>query len=147
MDIDNIFTGIGFLLGGFALVVWVVAVIVCIAIIICQMKMISAAGRPGWSAFIPLYNLYVICQIAFGQNLGWLAFVAVALPFIPLLGSIASVALSCYIAFYFAKAYGKSDTEAVLYVLFAPVMLIYWIATNNYKYIGPQSNYFTERFR
>lgn len=60
-------------------------------------RIFSKAGRPGWAAIIPIYNIYVLLKVA-GRPGWWLI-----LYFIPLVNLIISIIVSIDVA----KAFGK----------------------------------------
>lgn len=128
---------------GFIVVFAIVAVLL---VMICQCKMFKAAGKPWWAALVPIYNTYNMCQITYGDRLGWVAVVMILSPMVPLIGAIVSFILNCHMSYCYAKAYGKSDLAAILYVLFAPIMLLVWVASGDYEYYGPQDNFISRKF-
>jgi hypothetical protein len=66
--------------------------------IIAFWKVFTKAGRPGWAAIIPLYNVYTLLKVA-GRPGWWLI-----LYFIP----IVNLVISIVVAIDVAKAFGKS---------------------------------------
>lgn len=81
------------------------AVIVGVASIAGYWKMFVKAGRPGWDAIIPFYNVYVLIKIA--KQPGWWFI----LYFIPLV----NIAVSLIVAIKLAKAFGKSTVFGVVF--------------------------------
>ena len=81
----------GALVGGLIGLVFVVFVIAA------MWKVFSKAGRPGWAAIIPIYNVYVLCKVA-GRP-GWWT----VLWFVPLVNIVISIIVSIDVA----KAFGK----------------------------------------
>ncbi|WP_409186542.1 DUF5684 domain-containing protein [Amycolatopsis sp. VS8301801F10] len=81
--------GIGF--GGAGLVVAVLT-------IIAMWKVFAKAGRPGWAAIIPFYNVYTLLKVA-GRPGWWLV-----LFFIPVVNLVIAIIVSLDVA----KAFGKS---------------------------------------
>ena len=49
---------------------YLVSLVVAIATLIGMWKIFTKAGKPGWGAIVPFYNLYCLFDIAFGN--GWL---------------------------------------------------------------------------
>jgi hypothetical protein len=88
-------------------------------------KLFAMAGKPGWAALIPIYNLYMITQIV-GRE-GWWVFVYWLVP-------VFGWFMVCY---DLARSYGKDTGYAVgmflLGVLFFP-MLGFGKET---RYVGP----------
>lgn len=67
-------------------------------------KMFVKAGRPGWAAIIPFYNLYVLLKIV-GRPGWWLI-----LYFIP----IVNIVVSLIVSLNLAKSFKRSDAFGVL---------------------------------
>ncbi|TAE47670.1 MAG: signal peptidase I [Bacteroidetes bacterium] len=61
------------------------------------------AGQPGWGAFIPVYNLYLLTQIA-GRSGNWVLFF-----FVPILNVVTMFILQIDIA----RRFGKEDSFGV----------------------------------
>lgn len=72
--------------------------IVCLAIIVVSLvgmwKVFVKAGKPGWAAIVPFYNVYCLCEMSFGNGLLFL------LMFVPCVNFVFMVL--CY--FKLAKA-------------------------------------------
>ena len=92
------------------------------------------AGRPGWAAFVPVYNSWVLFEIS-GKPGWWsLAFVGVFIPLIGLIFLAAYYVLSLLAALELAKHFGKSTVFAVLGLwFFSPVGYII-LAFDDSKY-------------
>jgi len=71
---------------------------ITVFIIAAMWKVFSKAGKPGWAALVPIYNVIVMLEIA-GRPVWWLL-----LMFIPLVNIIVALV----VAIDLAKAYGKS---------------------------------------
>lgn len=89
------------------------------------------AGYAGWKAFIPLYNIYIQQCITFGKDKG----VYVLFLLIPLAGSLYGI----YLTYYFGKAFGLSDVQAIFYVLFTPIFNLYIAFNQGSTYQGQQA--------
>ena len=77
-----------------------IAFIVWLLTIIAHCKIFTKAGKPGWASIVPLYNLYILFQIA-GYN-GWL-FLLLLIPFV----NVVMMVLVCIrLAKDFGKGYG-----------------------------------------
>jgi hypothetical protein len=79
-------------------VFWIVYGVVAILAIVALWRVFTKAGRPGWAALIPIYNIYTLVKVA--GNSGWF----VLLYFIP----IVNVIISIVVALGVAKNFGKS---------------------------------------
>ena len=47
----------------------IIALVVCLLQVIGMWKVFKKAGRPGWGALIPIYNMYETCKIAFPKKI------------------------------------------------------------------------------
>lgn len=90
---------------------WLIWLAVVILTIAGMWKTFEKAGKPGWAAIIPIYNIYVILQIT-GRPWWWLL-----LLLIPLVNIV--VAFLIYIGL--AKAFGKGAGFGVGLTLLSPV--------------------------
>lgn len=116
-------TAAGFaLFGGVMTLFWLV---VAVVMIVAMWKVFVKAGQPGWAAIVPIYNYYILTQIA-GRPAWWLL-----LFFIPFANLIALIVISMDIA----KAFGKSEVFGILgLVLFSPIgYLILGFGKDTYK--------------
>lgn len=93
--------------------------------IVAMWKLFKKAGKPGWAAIIPIYNIIVMLEIA-GMP-GWY----VLLLLIP----IVNVVISILIILRFVKAYGKGTGFGILTIFFAPIMYAI-MAFGDAKYQG-----------
>lgn len=111
--------GIIFMLLYFALIVVVIAGL---------WKAFDKAGKPGWAAIIPIYNIIVMLEIA-GKPVWW-----VILFFIPCVNIIMAFIVSIAIA----EAYGKSAGFGIGLALFG---FIFWpiLGFGDAKYVGAPS--------
>lgn len=98
-----------------------------IALLVVSMwKVFTKAGKPGWASLVPIYNIYVMLQIA-GKPAWWLL-----LFLIPLVNIYAIV--MTYLAI--AKAFGKGTGFALGMIFLSG---IFWpiLAFSDAKYLGP----------
>lgn len=79
-------------------------------------KTFEKAGKPGWGALIPIYNLILLLQIA-DKPLWW-----IILFFIPLVNIIVSILLPIEIATKFGKGVGFGLGLAFLGFIFYPIL-------------------------
>lgn len=92
-------TDISAILGTYAILVLVIAVIMIVA----NWKIYTKAGKPGWASIVPFYNMYVMYEIA-GMN-GWMFL----LTFIPIVNIVIQIMLYLNLA----KKFGKSTGFAI----------------------------------
>jgi Family of unknown function (DUF5684) len=94
--------------------------IVYLAIIVLEIAgwwmIFSKAGRPGWGAIIPIYNVYLMCKVA-GRPGWWLL-----LFLIPIVNIVIAIIVGIDIAKNFAKSAGYGVGLALLGFIFAPML-------------------------
>ena len=97
--------------------------------IVAMWKIFEKAGKPGWAAIIPFYNIYVLFEITRGN--GW--------KFLFLLIPIANIVFAIITMVKLAKAFGKSGGFAVG-LIFLSVIFYCILAFDKSEYLGvPQS--------
>ena len=99
--------------GTMFMVVWFISMAISVFTIICNWKVFKKAGKPGWAAIVPIYNVIVMIEIA-GLPLWYIALFL--LPF-------ANIYAIFKIYIEFAKKFGKSTGFGVGMVFFAPIFL------------------------
>lgn len=92
---------------GVSVVSTVFGVIVAIVLIVAWWKIFTKAGKPGWAALIPIYNVIVMLQVV-GRPVWW-----IILFFIPVVGFIIGIIVFLDLA----KSFGKSTWFGVGLVL------------------------------
>jgi ABC-type sulfate transport system permease subunit len=95
------------------MIVWLAVVIVMIA---AMWKVFEKAGKPGWAAIVPIYNIVVLCEIA-GKPAWW-----VVLFFIPFVNFIIAIILALAIAKNFGKGGGFAVGLIFLPFIFYPML-------------------------
>ncbi len=107
---------------------WIIYLAIFIVIIAAVWKVFVKAGKPGWAAIVPIYNVIVLLEIV-GRPL-W----SVLLFFIPIVNFI--VAIIVYIDL--AKSFGKSAAFGIgllfLGIIFYPIL-----GFGDAEYQGPQA--------
>jgi hypothetical protein len=104
----------------------VIMLVIVVALIVAMWRVFEKAGQPGWGSLIPIYNLYLMLQIA-GRPGWWLI-----LCFIPILNLVLLV-----LPFDIARSFGK-DTLFGLGLLFLGFIFYPILAFGDAQYIGPQ---------
>lgn len=89
------------------LVVLVLSAILCLSLWVIFKK----AGKPGWAAFVPVYNSYVLSEIIFGNGLFFL------LLFIPYL----NIVFSAIFTFKLASVFNRSNLFALGLIFLGPI--------------------------
>lgn len=98
-----------------------------LALIIASMwKIYDKAGKPGWAALIPIYNLVVLLEIV-GKPVWW-----ILLFFIPIVNIV--IAIMVYHALSLSFGQGAGFTVGLLFlgIVFFPIL-----AFGDYTYQGP----------
>jgi hypothetical protein len=90
--------------------------VVIILLIASMWKIFTKAGRPGWAAIIPIYNIIVLWQIT-GKP-GWV----LALALIPCTAPVGMIILAIGVAQSFGKTAGFGIGLALLPFIFYPIL-------------------------
>ena len=64
---DYMDSGATTLLGGiaaFGIIIWLISFAVSILLLVSMWKVFKKCGKPGWASIIPIYNVYIMCEIA-----------------------------------------------------------------------------------
>ena len=83
------------------------------------------AGRPGWAALVPFYNMYTLFDIAWGK--GWM-FLTIFIPFV-------NVVIGIMLYLKLAKAFGKSTGFGVG-LIFLGVIFMGILGFGSAQYLG-----------
>ena len=79
-------------------------------------KLFDKAGKPGWAALVPIYNMVVFLQIV-GKPVWW-----IVLMFIPVVSFVIAIMLSISLAERFGKGTGFGIGIALLGFVFVPML-------------------------
>lgn len=98
----------GLFFGAYSIFWLVVAVLTIVGV----WKTFAKAGRPGWAAIIPIYNIIVMLQVA-GRPIWWV--ILYLIPFV-------NFVISIIVALDLAKKFGKGAAFGLIALwLFAPI--------------------------
>ena len=126
MDEDQL----GQLIGGgiFAFMgVIILCIIAVAAVMIASMwKIFTKAGKPGWAAIVPIYNMIVVLEIT-GRPLWW-----IFMFLIPLANIVFGILIAIDLAKSFGQGVGFGIGLLLLCIVFYPML-----AFGDYKYLGP----------
>ena len=103
-----------------------VSLILCILMLICNWRIFSKAGEPGWMSLIPILNVYKLFEIACGS--GW----KMVFMFVPFLNFIYGI----IIVNKLVKSFGYGLPVTLLYFIATPVAMLI-LAFGNNEYEGP----------
>lgn len=99
------------ILGGFMLVFFLVWLALVVAMLAGMWKVFVKAGRPGWEAIVPFYNLWIlITKVAIRP---WWIFLVFLAAFIPFVGGLIALAASVLISIDVAKNFGRGIGFAI----------------------------------
>jgi Family of unknown function (DUF5684) len=91
------------------------------------------AGQPGWAAFIPFYNWWIMLKVA-GRPTWW--FWLIFLGIIPFVGGIAAFIVYVFVANDISKSFGHGGAFTVGLVLLGPIFwYVLWLGPSTYR--GP----------
>lgn len=93
-------------------------------------KVFTKAGRPAWAAFVPIYNGWVMFEIA-GKPGWW-----VLSSFIPFIGPLIAFVLYIIVSLELAKRFGKSSTFGIVGLWLFSVIGYAILAFDDSKYQG-----------
>ena len=108
-----------------------VYVVICLGLsifyLVSMWKVYEKAGKDGWAALIPIYNLYVLFEIG-GQKGAYAFFI-----FIPFVGPIIALVFEIMAYMEIAKRFGKDTVFGVLSIFF-PIVTFPILAFSDAKY-------------
>lgn len=116
-------------IASFGIGVWLFAMAICVVTIVGMWKMFVKAGKPGWAAIVPFYNMYCLFDMAFGN--GWLFL----LTFVPCANAIIIIILW----FKLAKAFGQGVGFG-FGLLFLNTIFMLILGFGSAEYVGPDGN-------
>jgi hypothetical protein len=120
---------IGGAIAGMMMTFFMIMMVIGLFIVVCQWKIFSKAGKPGWAAIIPVYNLIVLLDIV-GKPVWW-----ILLFFIPLVNFVVFILLAVELARSFGKGGGFAIGLLLLPIVFYPIL-----AFDDSTYMGPGGN-------
>ena len=108
--------GGGLMAAGCGMVMFLVWAVVLIGVIAGLWKVFDKAGKPGWAAIVPIYNIIVWLEIV-GKPIWW-----IILLFIPIVNFVVLIILSIALAEKFGKGAGFGIGIAFLGFIFIPIL-------------------------
>lgn len=98
-------------------VLGLVIYVAIIALVVASMWMVfTKAGKPGWAAIVPIYNMIVLLEIA-GKPLWW-----VLLLFVPFVNFVVGILVYINLAKAFGKGGGFAAGLILLPIIFFPIL-------------------------
>ena len=113
MDNGDIGSIAGIFGGAFAIIVYLVIIVLMIA---SQWKIFTKAGKPGWAAIVPIYNVIILLEVA-RQPL-WM----IILFFFPVANIVASIIVCIELSKNFGKSGGFAAGLILLSIIFFPIL-------------------------
>jgi hypothetical protein len=126
MDEDQVAQLIGGGLFAFMGVIILCALTVAIITIVGMWKVMEKAGKPGWAAIIPIYNIIVLLEII-GRPLWWIFFFLIPL---------VNVAFAILLYIDLAKSFGQG-TGFGLGLMFLSFVFFPILGFGDARYVGP----------
>ena len=124
-DVPDIGSGAAAGMGIGFMVLWLAIVVLMIA---SMWKVFVKAGKPGWAAIIPIYNIVVLLEIV-GKPVWW-----IILMLIPIVNFVILIILTIGLAKSFGKGAGFGLGLLFLAPIFYPML-----AWGDAQYQGPQA--------
>jgi hypothetical protein len=106
--------------------IFFVYMVILLIVVVSAWVIFTKAGKPGWAAIIPIYNIIVLLEIV-GRPIWW-----VVLLFIPFVNFIVGIVLDIDLAKSF-----KKDTLFAVGLIFLPFVFMPILAFGDSKYAGP----------
>ncbi|MGS2738544.1 DUF5684 domain-containing protein [Sinomicrobium sp. M5D2P17] len=91
-------------------------------------KTFEKAGKPGWAAIVPIYNIVILVEIV-GKPMWW-----IALLFVPCVNIVANIWLTNLLS----KSFGKSEGFTIG-LIFLPFVFYPMLGFGDAKYEGPSA--------
>ncbi|MBS1487685.1 MAG: signal peptidase I [Bacteroidetes bacterium] len=104
----------------------VIYVAIIVLMIVSMWKIFVKAGKPGWAAIIPIYNIIVLLEIV-NKPIWWFI-----LLIIPLVNFIILIILIHRLSLSFGQGVGFT-----LLLIFVGIIGFPMLAFGDYKYVGP----------
>ncbi len=114
--------------GGAAMgVILLIELAIAVVVIAAAWKIFTKAGKPGWAALIPIYNMVVMLEIV-GKPIWWLL-----LFFIPCVNVIVAILVAVELANRFGQGAGFAVGLILLPFIFYPIL---GIGNAQYRPVG-----------
>ena len=123
-------------LATFSLAMMFISLAITILTVIANWRIFVKAGKPGWAALIPIYNLVVLYQVA-GVS-PWLILLLLFVG-VPIVGPLIALGLSIYLMVQLANAFGKGSGFAVG-LIFLNTIFIMILGFDDSKYVLNSNN-------
>ena len=115
----------------------IITLAVAIIGIVAMWKIFTKAGKPGWAAIVPVYNMVVLYQIAGVNPLWLLLLIGSIIPIVNFIVAIVFLIINILVYIKLAKAFGKGGGFAVG-LIFLPFIFQCILAFGSAEYQGVQ---------
>lgn len=112
-----------FQFSGTMIAIWLILVVIYVA---ASWKVYTKAGKPGWAAIIPIYNLIVLLEIV-GKPIWW---------FLLMLIPCVNIVFGIWVYNLLSKSFGKGEGFTVGLILLNPIFLCI-LGFGDAVYLGP----------
>jgi hypothetical protein len=112
--------------GIIGLIMTLIYLAIALFLIVAMWKLFTKAGKPGWAAIVPIYNIIVLLEIV-GRPAWWFL-----LYFIPLVNIVVLIMVMLDLAKSFGKDTGFAVGLILLSIIFLPIL-----AFGDARYVGP----------
>lgn len=99
-----------------AIIMMIIQLAIGILMIASMWKIYAKAGKPGWAAIVPIYNIIVLLEII-GRPIWW-----IILYFIPLVNFVIMILVFLDLAKKFGKSAGYGILMIILPFIFIPAL-------------------------
>lgn len=124
--LDNDF-GMGAAVGASIATILMIVSLVALFMVVCQWMIYTKAGKPGWAAIVPIYNMIVLLEIV-GKPWWWLI-----LMLIPIVNIVIIIMVLNLLSKSFGQGVGFTLGLLFVGIVFYPLMAF----SKNIKYVGP----------
>ncbi|MBS1489552.1 MAG: signal peptidase I [Bacteroidetes bacterium] len=104
----------------------VIYLLILILMIVSMWKIFEKAGKPGWAAIVPIYNIIVLLEVV-NKPIWW-----IILLLIPIVNFIIVIILIHRLSLSFGQGVGFTVLLIILGIIGFPML-----AFGDYKYVGP----------
>jgi len=112
--------------GGMGILGMLIYLVVIVLLIAAMWQIFTKAGKPGWAAIIPIYNIIVLLEIV-GRPWWWLL-----LLFVPIVNLVIAILMYIDLAKSFGKGVGFALGLLFLGFIFFPIL-----GFGSARYLGP----------
>jgi ABC-type sulfate transport system permease subunit len=105
---------------------WILYIVLIVFYLFCLWRIFVKAGKPGWAAIVPIYNIIVELEIV-GKPWYWLLLMLVP---------VVDVVLGIIVIFRLSKVFGHG-TGFGFGLLFLPFIFLPILAFDRSSYLGP----------